>query len=210
MSNVTSSSSSGSSSSSNVSGHSQTATRKLGFAFSIPTMRDGLLVYIIGKLTARVTAQKTARLFCHCELFFDDDRCFGITTAGVHFYRRTLALDEYRFYAIDVPEPKYLDLIRRCEECYADKKLTFSSSKGVFTHLFCTSWVAHRLYSKNYTYCSELVARLLRDSEVMPWLHVNGASPNDIADSVLSLLRDNQAYICLGPALVAHHNDEFV
>jgi hypothetical protein len=207
---ATSSSSTSSSSDNTVSSECPERTRKLGFAFSTPTTRDGAIIYTIGRIAAWLSRRQLACKYSHCELYFDDERCFGITSVGLHFYKRTLALDEYTFYGLDVPESKYLELLRLCEQYRNDRKLVFSSAKAVLTHLICTSWFAYDVYPKHYTYCSELLARVLRDSGVLPYLRVSGATPNDIAECVLRLVRNGTAYITLGPALTAHHNDEHV
>lgn len=184
--------------------------RRLGFAFSTPTLRDGIFAYLIGKVGARLTARNYAKPYCHCELYFEDDRCFGITSLGMHFYKRTLALDEYTFYAIDVPESNYRELLKLCGNYHDEKKAVFSPTKALLAHITCLRWVAHEFYPKHYTYCSELLARVLRDSGIFPHIRVNGATPNDIAESVLARIQYGLAYPSMGPSLTAHHNDERV
>jgi hypothetical protein len=176
------------------------AKRLLRFAISKPSLRDGILVYCIGRLAAWLTATKEAKEYCHCELLFEDDRCFGITTGGMHFVKRSLMLDEYEFFATRIDEKTYLKLEEYCTHAMDESIYSFSSIKAVVRHLFLGKYLT-KLWSSKSTYCSELIVLVLHLNGIFQDLRIEEATPNGLASYIIQRMLNYDMYICCGPAL---------
>ena len=177
-----------------------TVKRLLRFAISKPSLRDGVVVYCIGKLAAWLTATPDAKEYCHCELLFEDDRCFGITTGGLHYVKRSLMLDEYEFFGTRIDEKAYLQLVEYCTRAIEESSFQFSSLKAVLRHLFFGRYLT-RLWSPKTTFCSELVVYVLHENGIFKDLPIAEATPNGLAHYIIHRMATCETYICCGPVL---------
>lgn len=175
--------------------------RMLRFAFCTPSPSDGKYVYLMTTLATKLTARQNAKIYCHCELFFEDDMCFGITSLGLHFERRSLSRENYVYYAIHVPDTNYNTLYKYCQRIWETKAISFSALKSVCTRLPLVSILFHLVWPKRYSYCSELLIRCLHKAGIFTDIPTRGVSPNDIADRLVYLYINNKAFIPLGPKL---------
>jgi hypothetical protein len=182
------------------------STNELRFAFCGPSAKDGRVVYTVTSIVASFTAKEYAKIYSHCELIFENDISFGITSLGLHFERRSLSRDNYQLYAVRIPKENYDILYKTCEGIWKSKSVSFSIMKSILTYIPFISWVVYHVWPDSHSYCSELMVRCLHKANIFLNVPIRGVTPNDIANHVVLLWMNGAAYIPLGPSIGYRHD----
>jgi hypothetical protein len=135
---------------------------------------------LVERVVAWASRRPLSDSYCHCEFLFEDGLLFGLDVAGVHFFKASKdVLARYRFYQVVIPGPAYASLEEKCR-AMANDDYVCSSLKAAISRLWLVGpWLAS-WFPRRYSYCSEVLVRLLHDVGALTDLPSEGVSPNDI------------------------------
>jgi hypothetical protein len=128
----------------------------------------------------RLVAWMTAGQYVHSELIFEDGKSFGLTTDGIQWRNAKCMRKTYDYTSLTVSNTQYSRLYEKCQSAANTQQYTCSTAKAVIAQCGPVGRMIAWCFPRKYSYCSEILIRLMVESNIDIGLSPSAASPNDI------------------------------